>query len=275
MRIRHRTPEGGPPDFVGVGTSDSGWRWWHGLLLEHPGDCAAAEGHSLEFFEQFCKRAMTEEDIRAYHARFTGGPRQVVGEWSPDYMYEIWTPMLLHRAAPDAKLLVMLVDPSAVPVRSPTHGSGEAASERRNNRATETDFLSNSLPRGRYLTSSAALRFYPATASSYFRYERCVEDPLGEYARTLRFLGVDDDFRPDKFRAGPVQLTRPMLLGRAAPHGEAAAQVAAEALAGPRDPLLEELEPDVRELGKLVPDLDLSLWPSFTHLATASETVRA
>jgi hypothetical protein len=39
-------------------------------------------------------------------------------------------------------------------------------------------------------------------------------------------------------------------------------------------PLLAELEPDVRELKALVPELDLSLWPSFAHLG-APETVRA
>jgi hypothetical protein len=34
-------------------------------------------------------------------------------------------------------------------------------------------------------------------------------------------------------------------------------------------PLLVELEPDVRALTELVPDLDVSLWPSFAHLAGA------
>ena len=39
-------------------------------------------------------------------------------------------------------------------------------------------------------------------------------------------------------------------------------------------PLLAELEPDVRELQKLVPELDLSLWPSFASLAGAPTSAK-
>ena len=41
-------------------------------------------------------------------------------------------------------------------------------------------------------------------------------------------------------------------------------------------PLLAELERDVAELKTLVPELDLSLWPSFAHLAASTpDAVRA
>ena len=273
-----KSPEGRPPDFVGVGTSDSNFPWWHGLLLQHPSIAPPAKGHSLEFFSTFCKRAMTEEDIHAYHARFERPDGMLVGEWSPDYMYDIWTPMLLDRAAPDAKLLVMLVDPvERFRLMIANSWQRRSAKERTNNRAAETDFLSNSVPRGRYLSQLRNLYdFYPRDRVLVLQYERCVKDPAAEYARTLRFLGVDDDFRPDKFRASPLQLTRPMLGGARRRLKEKLLPKSPPKLWPDLEiPLLAELEPDVRDLSKLVPDLDLSLWPSFTHLATAPETVHA
>ena len=272
-----KAPQGRPPDFVGVGTTDSGFDWWHGLLQQHPAIATPEKAASLDFFSTFCKRAMTEEDVHDYHARFDEPADKVVGEWSPDYMYDIWTPMLLHRAAPDAKLLVMLVDP-VVRFRMMIANSWQrrSADERTNNRAAETDFLSNSVPRGRYVSQLKGLyRYYSPDRVLVLQYERCREDPAGEYARTLRFLGVDESFRPDKFRVSPLRLTRPMLGGARRRLKEKLLPKSPPQLWPDIEiPLLAELEPDVLELSKLVPDLDLSLWPSFAHLARA-EALRA
>src|SRR6185503_19054662 len=65
-----RTPESGPPDYVGVGTGNAGCAWWHKLLLEHPAVKRPAAGRGLEFFATFCTRAMTDDDIAAYHGHF-------------------------------------------------------------------------------------------------------------------------------------------------------------------------------------------------------------
>ena len=272
-----KAPQGRPPDFVGVGTSDSGFDWWHQLLLQHPAIAPPVKRRSLEFFNTFCTRAMTEEDIDAYHARFDRPADKVVGEWSPDYMFDIWTPMLLKRAAPDAKLLVMLVDPvERFRLMIANSRQRRSAKERTHNRAAETDFLSNSVPRGRYFSQLRNLYdFYPRDRVLVLQYERCVKDAAGEYARTLRFLGVDDGFRPDKFRESPLRLTRETF-------GGARRRLRDRLLPKPPPqlwpdvevPLLAELEPDVLELSKLVPDLDLSLWPSFAHLAQP-QAVRA
>ena len=76
-----------------------------------------------------------------------------------------------------------------------------------------------------------------------------MKDPAGEYARTLRFLGVDDGFRPDKFRGGPLQLTRRR---SAVPAGASRTgccpKSPPELWPDIEIPLLAELEPDVREL---------------------------
>ena len=276
-----RPSEGRAPDFIGVGTLDSGFGWWHRLLLQHPQIAPPIRGRSLEFFDEFCTRAMTDEDIAAYHARFARPKEKVVGEWSPDYMYGIWAPMLLRRAAPDAKILVMLVDPVArFRMMVADSWRRRSANERTHNRAAETDFLSNSVPRGRYAGQLEGLyRHFPRDQVLVLQYERCVKDPAGEYARTLRFLGVDDGFRPERFNEGQLQrLRRTLGAARRRLRRRPERPVRPERPEHRKHsdlwpdveiPLLAELEPDVRALRELVPDLDLSLWPSFAHLAEA------
>jgi hypothetical protein len=269
-------PKGRPPDFIGVGTSDSCFAWWHRLLLAHPSIQPPIRGRSLEFFETFCTRAMTGEDVQAYHAHFDRPADEVVGEWSPDYMYDIWTPMLLKRAAPDAKLIVMLLDP-VTRFRASIADSWRrrSADERTHNRAAETDFLSNTVPRGRYASQLRGLfAHFPHDQVLVLQHERCVEDPAGEYARTLRFLGVDEGFRPDRFREGPLRRLR-RTLGRARRRVLGGEPDLPELWPDVEIPLLAELEPDVLELRKLVPDLDLSLWPSFAHLAVREAVATA
>ena len=270
--------EGRAPDFVGVGTSESCFAWWHGLLLEHPSIAPPIKRRSLEFFDTFCTRAMTGDDIAAYHARFARPEEKLVGEWSPDYMYDIWTPLLLRRAAPDAKLLVMLVDPvTRFRVKLAESWRRRSADERTHNRAAETDFLSNSVPRGRYVSQLRGLfAHFPRDQVLVLQHERCMADPEGEYARTLRFLGADEGFQPARFRQGPLANARRTFGHARLRLRDRLRRKEPELWPDVEIPLLAELEPDVLELSGLVPDLDLSLWPKFAHLADrAPDTVRA
>ena len=253
-----RAGDSRPPDFVGVGTSDAGCGWWHTLLLEHDSIAAPSEP-SLEFFATFCTRAMTSDDVAAYHAHFDAPQGSVVGEWAADYMYEPWTPMLLHRAAPDAKLLVMLMNPVE------RYAATLARTRRR-----ETDSLSNAVSRGRYTSQlRGLLEYYDRDRILVLQLERCLADPLGEYARTLSFLGVADDFAPASLRGGGRRRARRMI-GRDDGRLPGAPEPAdVELWPDLESPLLKELEADVRELRTLVPDRDLSLWPQFAHLASA------
>ncbi len=258
VSVPARGSDGGPPDFVGVGTSHSGFSWWHKLLLEHPGVKRAGGRRSLDFFETFCTRAMTDEDVAAYHANFKRGPNKIVGEWSSDYMFEAWTPPLLKRAAPDAKILVMLVDPLV------RYG---AELIRKRGTQGDTDIAANSPARGRYaLQLRRLLRHYDRDQILVLQVEQCLADPAGQYARTLRFLGADEDFKPSAVRDGPVDQAR-RGLGRAGVTPRPPNLKRPELWPELSAPLLKHLEADVRELVELVPELDLSLWPDFAHLA--------
>lgn len=266
---RRQAPKGGPPDFIGVGSSYSGWGPWADLLFEHP-DVRPPRGGvpNLKFFGTFCTRAMTDEDIDAYYGRFPQSAGKVVGEWTPRYMYDIWTPMLLHRVAPDAKLLVMLVDPI---VRYET----KLAEELERRLDDERMFMSDSVGRGRYTQQlRGLLEYYDRERILVLQFERCVEDPVGQYERMLHFLGVREDFRPAHLRNAPLQRAR-RVLGRVRRRLPGAPEPARADLWPELEiPLLKELEPDVRELHTLVPDIDLSLWPSFAHLAGADPVPR-
>jgi hypothetical protein len=243
-RVSGRNGKGAPPAFVGVGSADAGCNWWHSLLLEHD-QVAAPSSRSLDFFAAFCTRAMTDEDIDAYHSHFERAPGTVMGEWSPDYMHQSWTPMLLQRAAPDAKLLVMLMNPFD------RYALNLARSRRR--RRKETDTLSNTISVGRYTSQlRGLLEYYDRDQILVLQLERCLAEPQEQYARTLRFLGVVDDFRPAGVGRRLIRRAR-----RQFDRSDAKLWPDLET------PMLKELEADVRELRELVPDLDLSLWPQF------------
>ena len=240
----------GPPDFIGVGAQRSGTTWWFELLLQHAQIATSRRGHKeVHFFDRYGAQPMTDADVARYHKLFLRHPGEVVGEWTPRYMLDQWTPRLLHRAAPDARLLVLLRDPierfrSGVlhrAVRTPDHALEVMASD--------------AIQRGRYGSQVRhLLEYFAPERVLVLQYERCVAEPVEQYRRTLAFLGVADDV--------PRDVT----------------QARGESMADDKEPLWPELtlalrtvlDPEVRLLASLVPDIDLSLWPHFSDLAVAS-----
>ena len=275
-----------PPDFVGVGAVGSGTRWWLGLLLSHP-EIRPPRGRrvSLHHFDQFSGREMTDADIAAYHAYFRRRADTVCGEWTARYMLDAWTPAVLKRAAPDAKLLVLLSDP--------IEWYRTIFTERRAERKDATVItMADVVDRRHHAAQLERLRrYYDPAQILVLQYERCRRDPLGQYRRTLEFLGVRNrEFVPRRLRraaAGkPQALHVELLLRLGLPPGtkrrvrERLTGRSATLDAAPLWPDLEAalhsaLDPDVVRLGKLVPDLDPSLWPNFAHLAAKGPPVPA
>jgi hypothetical protein len=238
------------------------------MLLAHPEIAGpASRRRALHHFDGFCARAMTDADVAAYHKQFPRSEGAIAGEWTGRYMADPWTPPLLRRAAPEAKLLVMLSDPI----------------ERY--RAVFTERLANRGDRDRiYMTDAVdrrcfgaqlarLLRFFDREQVLVLQFERCSSDPAGQYRRTLEFLGVRDTaFAPRGLRRNPLAA----LLRRGLPAGRRRRVV--ERVAGrpapvpsPLWPELERalhtaLDPDVEVLRGLVPDIDLALWPNFVRL---------
>jgi hypothetical protein len=201
------------------------------------------------------------------------------GEWTGRYMLDGWTPPLLRRAAPDARLMIMLGDPV-------TRYRWLFAQRREKFAADEVFYTTDIVERARHASQlERLLRFFPSEQVLVLQYERCRVDPAREYRRTVEFLGVrDPGVQPPLVGKPPAagrlskQLAAVAKLGvpgRAVRRG--AERVARRPLGRTETPLWPDLEaalhftldPEMERLSKLVPELDLALWPNFKHLASA------
>ncbi len=232
-----------PPDFVGVGVQRSGTTWWHDLVVAHPGVHAGAP-KELQFLRRYWQRPFTDADAAEYHRFFARPPGQLAGEWSPGYLSHFWVPPALRRAAPDARILVVLRDPveryvSGFALQGETRWARPSAASmafRLGCYATQLDQLFASFPREQVFV---------------LQFERCVEAPAAELARTYRFLGLDDTFVPEGLTA-----VRNANRGRK--------QVLPEET---ERALVVAYTHEVQRLRDELPELDVRRWPNFAHLA--------
>jgi hypothetical protein len=239
------TEQPGPPDFVGIGAQKAGTTWWYGLITAHPGVWSSPDLHKeRQFLSGFGTLGFGPEDIATYHGWFPRPGGTLCGEWTPDYLYYPWVPQLLSEAAPDVKLLVILRDPVERLCSGLAH------------------LWRNGSPRTGATTAEAAVRgFYHQALCQWWehfddarllvlQYERCADDPAGQLAATYRFLGLDETYRPSS------------LDRRSSVTGSDKVVIAEDT----RRRLVEMYRPDVIELAKRVPEIDLSLWPNFAQM---------
>lgn len=237
----------GPPDFIGVGVMKAGTSWWFRLMTGHPdvlaGRTTAGTKKELHFFDRFCDDPFQPTDVEDY-ARFFARPPDratMCGEWTPRYMFDYWTPPLIKRAAPQAKLLVLLRDPVDRYVSGLTHDRSRGAPQ--HPLVAEDQFA-----RGFYGRQLHRLRqSFERERILVLQYERCRQDPLAELERTFRFLGLA---LPDKAPETSQQVN----LAR----GERF--VLSDHL---RDALVKEYAQDVSWLISEFPEVEVSLWPNF------------
>ena len=171
-------------------------------------------------------------------------PGALAGEWTSRYMEDAWTPALLRRAAPDARLLVSLRDPVE------RFRSGLAFSLR--SRATPRHPLvaTDAVNRGFYARQlERLLRSFPEEQLLVLQFERCVAAPRDELRATYGFLGLDPSHVP-----ADLDAARHVGHGPAIPLDE-----------GLRRELVATYEPDVAAVAERF-GLDLGLWPNFIHL---------
>jgi hypothetical protein len=245
----HRAPQVGadlaigPPDFVGIGAQKAGTSWWYSLMLSHPGIYGHETFHKeRHFFDRFHSRAFTADDVTGYHEWFPRPVGRQTGEWTPDYLNYHWVAPLLRRAAPDAKLLVLLRDPVD------RYRSGLAHYGNRGEAQTPM-IAADAFARGLY---AEQLSHFEAVFGDdrilVLQYEACVASPGRQLDRTMRFLGLPDGHRPPDIETR-VNATRSNGPGARA--------------AVPRGWLADLYAEDVRRLTARYPHLDLDLWPNF------------
>jgi Sulfotransferase family len=238
----------GPPDFVGVGVPKAGTSWWFSLILAHPEVHGPIRKELLYFNQIFFERLRTQPssdaDLESYHQWFPRPPGTTTGEWTPSYLFSYRLPPVLRRAAPEAKILVLLRDPvdrylSDISRRMP----------RRRLRNTRY----KGLARGFYSAELGPWEgVYDPSQMLILQYEACTLHPAEQLAATYRFLGLDDSFTPPGLQA-PVNKTK----------------VKREIDDGFTRMLVMLYEPDVFALVSRHPQIDLELWPHFSFLANA------
>jgi hypothetical protein len=237
----------GPPDFVGVGAQRCGTSWWYrGTLRSHPNVVRMAKpGKELHYFDRFWDGNEPGDLVERYHALFPKPEGAITGEWTPRYMVDFWSMELLHRAAPDARILIMLRDPIER-LRSAIQRERMLADKA--GQPFELAHLNDAVFRGLYHDQvSGVLDLYPRERVLILQHEACRADPLGEMRRTQEFLGLEPlDELPEKLQQHKRPPgTKPEL--SQARHAE----------------LHRRFADDVKRLGELLPELDLSLWPNF------------
>lgn len=248
--------EVGPPDFVGVGAQRSGTTWWWSVISSHP-DVALitnsgipqrnpVQRKELHFFGHYGEVADIDQVL--YHRHFPRPAGKAVGEWTPRYMYDFWTPPMLRQVAPDARILVMLRDPLQRFVSGLAHTSRMAEAQGLD--GATGPFVSNEVfSRGRYWSQlQNLLRYFDRDQLLILQYEQCLADVAGQARRTFAFLGLDPGgwrMHDEVSRPAGAPSGRKPRLGRAT-----------------RDALRSAYQPDVERLLTDFPELDPALWPT-------------
>jgi hypothetical protein len=154
-------------------------------------------------------------------------------------------------------------------------------------------YMSDVVHRGRYASQLRALyASFPPEQVLVLQAEACRADPVGQYRRTVAFLGVDPAFVPRRLRraargkTGPTPVVR-ALRAAGVPQEVSVRQTRDRVLrALRREPTPVEpatmwpdlrrglhvaLGPEIERLAAVAPDVDLELWPSFRSPAAQQD----
>lgn len=247
----------GPPDFVGVGAQRAGTTWWYWLICDHPA-VQPAYGKELHFFDRYRDRPFGQEEIRTYHRHLPRPPGSLTGEWTPRYMYDSGTPSLLHDAAPEAKILVLLRDPLERYRSGLVHERQVLKRALRGGRSEHLACMisNDALCRSLYGSQLARLfENYRRSEVLVLQYEQCAADPARQLRRTYEFLALDEADHAPTFlrrRTSPPRASAPL-------PDHLASSIAAM------------IADDAIQLRELVPELDFALWPSYRELVLAGD----
>jgi hypothetical protein len=218
----------------------AGARWWSALVADHPGVAGRDRSDTCQhFLSHFARRPFGPDEVQRYHDLFPRRSGTIAGEWTPTYLGDPWVPPLLHGAAPETRIIVLVREP----IDRLRLGLDKTIDRRIANAGAH---MAESIDRSFYARPlRQILQRFSADHVLVLQFERSVEDPLGELAATYGFLGLDDGHRPEWLR-------RPRPVAGLPPLDERT-----------EGRLIDLYREDVADLAGLVPTLDLSLWPRF------------
>lgn len=238
----------GPPDFVGIGVQRCGTTRWFNLIAAHPEVLRPNRAKELHYFDRYHAGGFTSAEATRYHDYFPRSDGGRVGEWTPLYLSAPWIPSLLAASAPETRLLVLLRDPVERYLSALELGARVAA---RNGAPLSRYAPLDAFVRGLYHAQlRGLLRHFDRSQVLVLQYERCTSEPRTELRRTFEFLGLRDTEYVPELGAHPKRQAEKPQLGSDA-----------------RDAYVNAYREDVLGLAATFPDVDLSLWPNFAHLA--------
>jgi sulfotransferase family protein len=304
------------PDFFIVGAPRCGTTAMYTYLRQHP-QVFMPEHKEPMYFGADLTQLHVRLSERDYVALFSGAlPGQRVGEASTWYLYSKRAPSEIHAFNPDAQIVIMLRNPVDVMYslhRELVFYRGEAIDDFEEALAAEADrrqgLRVGPSRRPEALFYRDTVRFadqveryldvFGAARMHVILYDDFVSDTPAAYAGLLRFLGVDDGFRPDFVQVNESKLPRnrslqamvvrpPAPFDRLVPlvrrfgvaHRLRAAVLSANSRPEPRPALSDdlrrsltsELAPEVARLGHLI-GRDLTAWSTIP--AAAPQVVSA
>jgi hypothetical protein len=230
----------------------AGTSWWFSLLQQHPlVEALDARAKEVHYFDRFWQRSCGSSDLADYHRYFPRRPGHLAGEWTPRYVHDPWVPPLLAKAAPAAKILMIIRDPVDRYVSGLAFDLSRGA-------PVHPMIANDAFARGLYGRElSFLLKFFDRANVLVLQFERCVIDPDGELQRTFRFLGIDNAPAPripGERVLNATYRSKPQLT-------DADVEL-----------LVKAYEDDVLELAQAFPDIDLELWPAFRDLDAAGRS---
>lgn len=240
----------GPPDYVGIGAQKAGTTWWTALIEAHP-DVHRVSGQpkELHFFDGLWERPWSAADATRYARYFPRPSGTVTGEWTPGYMIDFWTPGLIARAAPGARILVLLRDPLDRFRSGLTHTDDSKVT------ALSARDAAGGFQRGLYAQQlRRVFDAFPREQVLVLQYEACRDDPAAELGRTFAFLGLREvELPPSTFSRefNPTTATKVTIAD------------------GLRRALLDGYAVDLEGLRDLLPQLDLARWPTAVEAGLA------
>jgi hypothetical protein len=203
---------------------------------------AGGQPKELHFFDRCWETPFDDAHVERYRRYFPVPEGAVAGEWTPGYLIDFWTPELIARAAPEARILVLLRDPIERFRSGLTHQLATSS------RPLGDRDIQGAFQRGLYAPQlRRVLAAHPSERVWVGQYEACRADPAAQLASTYAFLGLEPfELDADAFRGEVNPTTRRKF--------EPSASLHASLVAG--------YAPDMAQLAELSPGLDLSLWPS-------------
>jgi hypothetical protein len=241
----------GAPDFVGVASGSAGSGWWYSLLLQHPQVVTnRLDMKELYYFFHFRFSGISKEQAEVYRRAFAAPLGSICGEWSPGYLRFPFAIEYLAEIAPETKILLTLRNPvdrfiSTLNRLLRSQGEYMGLSGKKKYIDENYSLFPIAIANCHVAASLKRLfRAFPKEQVLVLQYEKCKQDPVGEFSRTCHFLGIDPSFEPPN----------PRMAVNSKKHSTA------PLTDNERKRLASYFSNDMIECGNIVNEIDLSLW---------------